>query len=841
MCRALPFSHARSVRRAIVRLLVLLALLSAWALLATAAFAATPDSYEPDGSYGTASPLTIGGPAQQHTISPEGDEDWVSIAVSAGTTYTIETGEGTPAESVDTVLSLYASDGVTLLEEDDDGGQGLYSRLTYTASADAMLFARVSSYSESQTGAYALTVTSEGSVDPPDADAFEPDGSFGLATPIAVDATPQQHTISPGFDEDWVSFPVNEGSTYIVDAVVDPASVGVYLELDLYDADGTTMLDWGSGLYYDETSWADGSAQVLYTADADETIYARVTTLHEETAGYALGVVLASDSFEPDNTSAAATPITVDGVSQQHDILPPSEQDWVSFPVVAGWRYTIETAPGTPPQETDTLLALYDADGTTLIQEDDDGADAGHYSRIVYDADVAKTVYVRVTAYYTDESTYALSVTGVAVPRIEVEESVDFGDVEVGESQTRTVLIRNAGVGPLAVGSIDLEGDGFSIVRDEAGGTTIAPGESAEVDVRFSPMSAYEGPPAPVEHDWTNVVAQYNYSGGVLVSITLFSGFQNQGGDGDLDWRVRIGAPQWTGTAGVVPGGRYTMRVVVNAGSGSFVEVLEPVSESFNVSLGGSTVLGVSYVRVPDASLTIACDDPDDPEAVIGLYGVAVPSGTADATPPTTSDDADDLWHNRAVTVHLTAADEPGGSGMSGGLAKTEYSKDGGASWTVGTAVSYAVWRRGGGSGLHTLLYRSTDAAGNTEETKSCEVRIDARPPSTTDDAPTEPQAGPLTVHLSALDSTSGVAACSGVAATWYALDGGAWTEGTAVAVAGAGLHWIAYFSIDLAGNVEQAHWCPVTILAAARSAGRPAHRASRPGVEAALRRSTIR
>ena len=89
-------------------------------------------------------------------------------------------------------------------------------------------------------------------------------------------------------------------------------------------------------------------------------------------------------------------------------------------------------------------------------------------------------------------------------------------------------------------------------------------------------------------------------------------------------------------------------------------------------------------------------------------------------------------------------------------------------------SVTYGVWKRGGGSGLHTLLYRSTDAAGNLESTQSCEVKIDARAPVTANDAPLAPQAGPVTVHLTAADSMFGVSACSDVASVTYSLDGGA-------------------------------------------------------------------
>jgi hypothetical protein len=153
---------------------------------------------------------------------------------------------------------------------------------------------------------------------------------------------------------------------------------------------------------------------------------------------------------------------------------------------------------------------------------------------------------------------------------------------------------------------------------------------------------------------------------------------------------------------------------------------------------------------------------------------------------------------------------------MIGGLAKTEYSRDGGLTWHKGTVVTYQTWKRGGGSGLHTLLYRSTDAAGNTETDGSCQVKIDARSPRTTDDAPLSPRTGSVTVHLTAADSLTGVTACSGVKETWSSLDGAGWVKGTAVSVSGLGRHWICYYSVDNAGNAEMTRWCSVTISASA-------------------------
>ncbi len=40
--------------------------------------------------------------------------------------------------------------------------------------------------------------------------------------------------------------------------------------------------------------------------------------------------------------------------------------------------------------------------------------------------------------------------------------------------------------------------------------------------------------------------------------------------------------------------------------------------------------------------------------------------------------------------------------------------------------------------------------------------------------------------------------------------------KGTSVPVSGVGRHWIAYYSVDNAGNIEMTRWCSVTISASA-------------------------
>ncbi len=95
------------------------------------------------------------------------------------------------------------------------------------------------------------------------------------------------------------------------------------------------------------------------------------------------------------------------------------------------------------------------------------------------------------------------------------------------------------------------------------------------------------------------------------------------------------------------------------------------------------------------------------------------------SAPTTTISAADDLWHNSPVTLTLLAVDNDGGSGMSGGSAKSEYKLDSGE-WTSGASLTVSS------EGVHTVGYRSTDAAGNTETAKSATVKIDTSAPTTT-------------------------------------------------------------------------------------------------------------
>ena len=177
--------------------------------------------------------------------------------------------------------------------------------------------------------------------------------------------------------------------------------------------------------------------------------------------------------------------------------------------------------------------------------------------------------------------------------------------------------------------------------------------------------------------------------------------------------------------------------------------------------------------------------------SVSNSFGESEPSNQViaklivDMEPPVTTSDAPDGWVNRAVTVNLNAADNETGVDV------TRYSLNGGEE-KIGTTVEIAE------AGVNTLAFYSIDKVGNRESVKTVQIRIDTTAPATKAEAPAD-WVRQATVKLSASDELSGAAA------TYYSVDGADYVQGTEVTIIEEGEHEIGYYSVDEAGNREQA------------------------------------
>ena len=168
---------------------------------------------------------------------------------------------------------------------------------------------------------------------------------------------------------------------------------------------------------------------------------------------------------------------------------------------------------------------------------------------------------------------------------------------------------------------------------------------------------------------------------------------------------------------------------------------------------------------------------------------VAFSVNIVDTTPPVTTSDAAGPYADSA-TIHLTATDELGGSGV----AHTYWKVDSAAAYTEGTVATVT----GVSAGSHTLSFYSVDVAGNTESVKTAPFTMtitvvpDTIAPVTSSDAVATYTPGPAVIHLTATD------AGSGIGAMFYTVDGGAVTTVTVPAAArhAASIPAIASFTV---------------------------------------------
>lgn len=105
-----------------------------------------------------ATPVAI--PSQTPGVIDAGDQDWFSFEAAADQSFSVRTSLGSLGDSV---LELYAPDGVTRLAVNDDqpSGEDLSSLIDWTAAAGGTYFAKVTGYS-SDVGSYTLVIGSGG-------------------------------------------------------------------------------------------------------------------------------------------------------------------------------------------------------------------------------------------------------------------------------------------------------------------------------------------------------------------------------------------------------------------------------------------------------------------------------------------------------------------------------------------------------------------------------------------------------------------------------------------------------------------------------------------------------
>jgi len=135
---------------------------------------------------------------------------------------------------------------------------------------------------------------------------------------------------------------------------------------------------------------------------------------------------------------------------------------------------------------------------------------------------------------------------------------------------------------------------------------------------------------------------------------------------------------------------------------------------------------GATWHKVAGGSVSaIAATDPQHVWAFGNESLISTVDASGDTAAPSTLLSGDvATWSRKPVGLHLTAADV-GGSGLAG----TEYRVDNQPSWQSGSTIEVPAPADHANDGQHLVYYRSTDNAGNREQTELGAVGIDTLGP----------------------------------------------------------------------------------------------------------------
>lgn len=356
----------------------------------------TPTDTIPGDTSSTTS-LTIGTDFTSN-IDYRYDSDWIRVSLNGGQSYTFDV-LGLPSLAGtlgDPTVTLRDSNGNSLAFN-DDGGNSLESRLTYTPSATGTYFVEVKAYS-TQTGSYVVRTSTSGAV-------TEIPGDSSTTATVSAGQT-LTGTLDFSRDTDWYSISLTAGTTYQIDLKGAPSGSGTIADplVRIFNSSGTQVDsndDGGTGL----------ESLLQYTASSTGTYYIEAGSFRTTDLGtYSLSVAATGTNSGDIAGDSSTTSTIAAGGSVTSDLNPAGDTDWFRFDVTAGSEYRIDLVGVGSGELSDPLVRVVDASGSELARDDDGGT--GLDSQLVYQATSTQTVYISAEAYanlYSGD--YQLSVT----------------------------------------------------------------------------------------------------------------------------------------------------------------------------------------------------------------------------------------------------------------------------------------------------------------------------------------------------------------------------------------------------------------------------------------------
>ena len=272
-----------------------------------------------------------------------GDVDVFSFPAVGGEGYAIEARLGSLEDSV---LRIIDSDQATVLIGENDGGE---SFIYWSPETTGTYYAEVSGESQ---GTYELSIS----------DAIDDHGDDAAnATAVEVPSTTAARIELLG-DLDVFRFSATEGTAYRLEVDLETLADST---LTLLDIDGATVLafsdDTASGL----------SSEIEWIAPADGDYFAVVEGFGELFNGrYGFSVSTFSPAFDDHgNQPGVATPVELNS-SNVGELETEGDVDYFSFTVPAEAAVTLQVS---LLSLIDSTLTLFDSDGVTQLEFNDDG------------------------------------------------------------------------------------------------------------------------------------------------------------------------------------------------------------------------------------------------------------------------------------------------------------------------------------------------------------------------------------------------------------------------------------------------------------------------------------
>ena len=440
-------------------------------LIGAPAMAQTDPSGAADTSARVADGATVNG-----EINPAGDVDWYRLRVEQGRRYSF-TLDGVPnaeGAAMDPMISIYDASGNQLAFNDD--ANGLNSALDFVPAQAGDVFVEARAYSEEDTGAYRLAVSS-GEIPADDAG-----NDSSTRNRVNVGRAVNGQLEYEG-DVDWYRLGARTGNRYTVtlSGAGDSPVGDTYLRVVDRDGNEIAANDDADGLNSSLQFSTQTNSEVFIEASAYANAY---------TGGYTLNVTserAPTDGFAPNRSTRGRINVG-DDVTGALEVE--GDQDWYRLRLQEGeiYRFALRGAGDTPVG--DPLLRVHNAQGEEVALDDDGGGNLNSY--LEFTAPSTGTFFLAAQAFadaYTGN--YTLSARAGDIPAdastdAQVSAEGDYregmlapaGDrdwyrIELQEGQGIRVGLTTAEGMADALGDpylVIYDGQGTEVLRDDDGG-----------------------------------------------------------------------------------------------------------------------------------------------------------------------------------------------------------------------------------------------------------------------------------------------------------------------------------------------------------------------------------